>query len=76
MGANAATKCLRIVENVERILGIEALTACQALDFRKPLQTSPRNQEIYQMIRSKIDFLVQDELMYTKLNLSTEILFN
>ena len=76
MGANAATKCLKIVENVERILGIEALTACQALEFRKPLQTSPRNQEIYQMIRSKIDFLSQDELMYTKLNLSTEILFN
>ena len=36
MGANGATKTLRIVENVERILAIELFNATQALEFRRP----------------------------------------
>ncbi|MBD99679.1 MAG: histidine ammonia-lyase [Verrucomicrobia bacterium] len=34
MGANAATKLFRVLENLEKVLSIEWLTACQALDFR------------------------------------------
>jgi len=34
MGANAATKCLRVLDNVERVLAIEFMTAMQGLDFR------------------------------------------
>ena len=41
MGANSATKVKRIVDNVETILAIELLNAVQALEFRKPLKTSP-----------------------------------
>jgi histidine ammonia-lyase len=40
MGANAATKCLRVIENVERIQAIELLTACKALEYRRPLKSS------------------------------------
>src|SRR5947208_16281285 len=40
MGANAATKCLRIVDNVEKVLAIELLSAAQALEFRRPAETS------------------------------------
>ncbi len=40
MGANAATKLLRVLENVERVLGIELLNAAQALEFRRPLKSS------------------------------------
>src|SRR4051794_30532657 len=40
MGANAATKCKRVIDNVERVLAIELLTAAQALDFRRPLKPS------------------------------------
>lgn len=40
MAANAATKCYRVVENVERILAIEWMVAMQALDFRQPLKSS------------------------------------
>jgi len=36
MGANAATKCLRVVENIETILAIELMNASQALSFRVP----------------------------------------
>jgi histidine ammonia-lyase len=40
MGATAARKAARVVANTRRILAIELLTACQALDFRRPLETS------------------------------------
>jgi histidine ammonia-lyase len=76
MGANAATKCLKIVENVERILGIEAMTACQALDFRKPVKTSPRNMELYIQLRKKVKFMEEDVVMFTQLNESVDSMFN
>ncbi|MBI4946840.1 MAG: histidine ammonia-lyase [Bacteroidetes bacterium] len=41
MGANAATKCFRVVENLERILAIELFTSAQALEFRKHLTSHP-----------------------------------
>ncbi len=40
MGANAATKALQIVDNLERILAIELMNAAQALEFRRPARTS------------------------------------
>jgi histidine ammonia-lyase len=75
MGANAATKCLKIVDNVETILAIEAITACQAIDFRKPLKSSPRNMEFYAMVRLKVEFIEKDLVMYEKLNLAKETVF-
>jgi histidine ammonia-lyase len=41
MGANAATKAYRVVNNLYSILAIELITAAQALHFRRPLKTSP-----------------------------------
>jgi histidine ammonia-lyase len=76
MGANAATKCLKIVENVERILAIEAMTACQALDFRAPLSTSPKNKETYNLIRKEVNFIKEDIVMFEELNKCVKILFN
>jgi len=46
MGANAATKCLRVVDNVAKVLGIEMMAAVQALEFRRPLHTSPVLEQI------------------------------
>ena len=40
MGANAATKCLKVVNNLESILAIELMNAAQALKFRRPLKSS------------------------------------
>jgi histidine ammonia-lyase len=76
MGANAATKCLKIVENLKSILGIEAMTACQAIDFRKPLKTSSKNQELYNLIRKEVEFIEEDIVMYERLNDCVRVLFN
>jgi len=54
MGATAARKAARVVENTRRILAIELLTACQALEFRKPLETSRPLQAVYRLVRDRI----------------------
>jgi histidine ammonia-lyase len=40
MGANGATKALRVMDNLERILAIELMNASQAIEYRRPLQSS------------------------------------
>ncbi len=63
MGANAATKCLRVVQNVEKVLAIELLTAIQALEFRRPLQSSPQIEKIVASFRKKISFNESDRVL-------------
>lgn len=63
MGANAATKCLRVVENVERILAIELITATQALDLRKPLKSSPQIEALSNDFRKVVSFNDADRLL-------------
>jgi len=40
MGGNAATKLIKVIDNVERILSIELMNAAQALEFRRPAKSS------------------------------------
>ncbi len=67
MGANAATKCGRVVRNVECVLGIELMTAAQALDFRmkaETLLTSTQLSKLHAAFREVISFLETDREMY------------
>jgi len=67
MGANAATKCFRVIENVEKVLAIELLTAIQALEYRRPLKSSPEIERIVQEFRKKISFNVSDRFLHEDL---------
>lgn len=64
MGANAGTKLLRITDNTERVLAIELFTAAQALDFRRPLRSSPIIEDIHQAYRQVVPFIDHDVVMY------------
>lgn len=64
MGANAATKLVRIVENTERILAIELFNAAQAMEFRRPLKSSPIIEKIHADFRKVVPFIDNDEVMY------------
>jgi histidine ammonia-lyase len=64
MGANAATKALRVIKNVENILAIELMAACQAVEFRGIENTSPYLQSIINEFRLTVPFVQEDELMY------------
>lgn len=74
MGANAATKCYKVVENTERILAIELFTAAQALDFRRPLKSSPILEKIDADYRKVVPFIKDDCVMYTYMRDSVEFL--
>lgn len=63
MGANAATKCFRVCENLERILAIEFLTACQALDLRKPEKSSPKIEALVSEYRKVVTFNETDRIL-------------
>lgn len=70
MGANAATKTYRIVENLQRILGIEMLNAAQAIEFRRPAKSSDLIEKILKDYRHQIDFITEDKLMSTQIEKS------
>ena len=65
MGANAATKCYRVVKNLEKVLAIELLTAAQALDFRRPQQSSPDIEAVVKAFREKVSFNEADRILHT-----------
>lgn len=67
MGANAATKLYRVVKNVQRVLAIEALTAAQALELRRPQQSSPQLERVYDTIRSAAGFMDRDRVLHNDL---------
>ncbi|MBJ2172680.1 histidine ammonia-lyase [Aureibaculum sp. A20] len=60
MGANAATKSKRIVDNLETILAIELLNASQAMEFRRPLKTSEFLESFLSMYRMDVHFIKED----------------
>jgi len=65
MAANGATRTRRIVQNVERILAIEWMTAAQAMAFRRPAQTSPPLEALLGRLRDRVSFLDQDRILHT-----------
>jgi histidine ammonia-lyase len=60
MGANAATKALRVLKNTEQILAIELMNAAQALDLRGANLTSPFLQKVHSAYRQQVPFLTSD----------------
>ncbi|HAA17296.1 MAG TPA: histidine ammonia-lyase [Cytophagales bacterium] len=64
MGANAATKTYRVLQNVYRILAIELLTASQALYFRKEEKTSPVLESFLGNFREGVSFIEHDRILH------------
>jgi histidine ammonia-lyase len=64
MGANAATKCYRVIQNVEKLLAIELLSAAQALDFRRPQKSGKAVDKIVQEFRALVSFNEQDRVLH------------
>nr|WP_299174844.1 histidine ammonia-lyase [uncultured Allomuricauda sp.] len=62
MGSISGRKALQIIENVEKILAIELLTASQAFEFRKPLKSGVVLDEIHKFIRTKVPFAESDRV--------------
>ncbi|MBA3705656.1 MAG: histidine ammonia-lyase [Bacteroidetes bacterium] len=81
MGANAATKCYKVVENLQNILAIELLNAAQALEFRRLLNESGQAlkssiiiEKIISDYRKVVPFVDADRIMYTEIEKTVEFL--
>ncbi|PKP53075.1 MAG: histidine ammonia-lyase [Bacteroidetes bacterium HGW-Bacteroidetes-1] len=74
MGANAATKAMRVVLNLETILAIELFNAAQALEFRKPMLSSPFIEEFVGAYRQSVAFITEDVIMYPEIAKSVQFL--
>ena len=74
MGANAATKLVRVIENTERVLAIELFNAAQALDFRRPLRSSDAIETIHAAYRKVVPFITDDTYMHPHIEKSVEFL--
>jgi len=76
MGANAATKLLSVVENLEKILAIELLCAIQAFEFRRPLRSSDYIENIITEFRKEIPFVDNDRVLYTEIEKSVDFILS
>ena len=74
MGGNAATKTVKVAENVERILAIELMNAAQAIDLQRPTKTSPWLEDFLQEFRTVVTFNDQDRVMYKDNDAATDFL--
>jgi histidine ammonia-lyase len=82
MGANAATKALRVLENLKTILSIELFNAAQGLDFqlaepaqKTPLRTSPEIEKFLTEYRNHVPFLSEDRIIHDDIAKTRNFLF-
>ena len=68
MGANAAIKLFKIMDNLNHILAIELMNAAQGLDFRHPVKTSPVLEEFLKDYRKEVPFIKDDIVMYKEIH--------
>lgn len=76
MGSNSATKLVRVLDNVEEVLGIELLNAVQALEFRRPAKTSPVLEDIINDYRRQVPFVDNDSYLHPLIEKSVLFLRN
>lgn len=73
MGSIGARKALRVIGNVEKILGIELFYAAQAMDFHAPLRSGKILSKIYERVRKDIDPVVSDRILYEDMETAIDL---
>lgn len=76
MAANAATKAVRVVRNVYRILAIEWMTAAQAMEFRRPSRTGTALESLLAQYRELVPPLEEDRILYEDMDKTVHFLEN
>ena len=76
MGANAATKLYRVLENVISVASLEWLTASQAFDFRNAWPLTDEVMSLHQEIRAQIPFMENDRYLHADMETVRNLLIN
>jgi len=74
MGSISGRKFNQVLNNLEKILAIELMYACQGLEFRRPLKSSPVIEEIFDLVRTKVAKLEDDRLIGDDINAIIELI--
>jgi histidine ammonia-lyase len=74
MGANAATKLYRVLDNCQKILAIELIHAAQGLEFRRPLQAAVWTEALHAQFRTVVESLESDRIMATDMHAAQQFL--
>jgi len=63
MATFAARKSREVADNVRRIVAIELLAACQGIEFRRPLASSPALEAVHAQVRSEVPRYDEDRYL-------------
>lgn len=74
MGANGATKVLKVIDNISTILAVELFNASQALHYREPLKTSPILENFVETFRTIVPIIKEDQVMAVHMNNAKEFI--
>lgn len=76
MGANAATKLYRVLDNVISVAAMEWLTAAQAFDFREGWKLSSTVDSLYTELRNEVSFMETDRYLHEDISSTRTLLEN
>ncbi|HQZ75952.1 MAG TPA: histidine ammonia-lyase [Chitinophagaceae bacterium] len=68
MGSISGRKLNRVLDNLEFILAIELLSACQAIEFRRPLKSSVLLEFAHDYVREYVGFAEEDRIFADDIN--------
>jgi len=68
MGSISGRKLHKIIDNIEYIQAIELLYATQAVDFRRPLRSTPVIEACHALVRTKVPFIDHDRIFADDIN--------
>jgi histidine ammonia-lyase len=74
MGTTAARKARTVVDNVRKVLAMEWMTACQAIDCAAPKTLGAATHQAYDRLRLHVPAIMEDELMYVHLHKAEKLL--
>ncbi|HLY71017.1 MAG TPA: histidine ammonia-lyase [Puia sp.] len=74
MGSISGRKTNRVLDNLEYILAIELLTACQAIEFRRPLKSSAILEFAHDYVRRFVGFAEEDRIFAEDINSVTNMI--
>jgi histidine ammonia-lyase len=76
MGANAATKLYRVLDNVISVAAMEWLTAAQAYDFRADWKLTAEVDSLYNQLRTEVSFMATDRYLHEDISCTRTLLVN
>jgi histidine ammonia-lyase len=74
MGSISAQKARRILHNVQQVIAIELMVACQGIDFHRPMKCGKGSETAYRTVRRHIEHLETDRVMYDDIQTSLSLL--